>query len=120
MSDVQELLDQARLLGEAIARHPRVQAYQKAREQTRGDSEAGQLLEAYAEQARRLRELEAQQKPIEVADKRKLAEYEQKMASNTALKELMRSQADYVALMNQINRAMEAPLSAERESGEAS
>ena len=119
MSDVQELLDQARVLGEAIANHPHVQAFTKAREQTENDAEARQLLGAYQEQAQRVRQLEAEQKPIEVADKQKLAECEQKMASNEALKALMRTQADYVALMNQVNRAMEAPLSGTGQSGGA-
>ena len=73
------------------------------------------MLKAYTEQARHIHTLEVEQKPIEVADKHKLAEYEQKMASNAALKEFMRAQADYVALMNQVNQAMEAPLAESRQ-----
>lgn len=116
MTDIQELLDRARALGEAIANHPHVQAFSAAREKVEKDAEAQQVLKAYEEQARHVRQLEAERKPIEVADKRKLAECEQGMASNEALKELMRRQADYVALMNQVNQAMEAPLAARRTS----
>ena len=112
MADVQELVNQARALGEAIARHPDVQAYAAARKKVNSDADAQQLLKSYSEQAGRIRTLEAQQKPIEPEDKRKLIEYEQKMASNEALKELMRRQVDYVTLMNQINQAMESPLAA--------
>jgi cell fate (sporulation/competence/biofilm development) regulator YlbF (YheA/YmcA/DUF963 family) len=120
MADVQELLDQARALGEAIAAHPSVRAYTAARTKVEKDAGAQQLLGNYSKQSQHVRELEAQQKPIEVADKHKLAEYEQKMASNEALKELMRTQVDYVTLMNQINQAMEAPLTGSRKSDEAS
>jgi cell fate (sporulation/competence/biofilm development) regulator YlbF (YheA/YmcA/DUF963 family) len=111
MAGMQELVEQARALGQAIANHEQVKAYLAARGRVAEDREAQELLEAYRKQAERVRQLEAQQKPIEVADKRKLAEYEQNMASNAALKELLRAQVDYLGLMDQINRAMEAPLS---------
>jgi len=112
MSDIRELLEQARRLGQAIAGHPHVRAYFAAQADVDRDPAAQQLLAAYTEQARRIRDLERQMKPVEVADKRKLAECEQKLAGNPALKALLRAQADYVALMNQVNRAMEEPLAA--------
>jgi hypothetical protein len=96
MDDLQELMDKAGALGQAIAAHPRMREYNAARD--------------YAKQAERIRELERNQKPVEVADKQKLAEIEGRMAGNDAFKRLMRCQADYVELMNQVNRAMEAPL----------
>jgi len=120
MAEIEALLERARALGEAIANHPYFQAFTEARKKTENDTEAQGLLRAYAEHAQRVRQLQAEQKPIEVADKRKLAEYEQQMASNSALKELMRAQTDYVALMNQVNQAMEAPLATPRGSDEAS
>jgi cell fate (sporulation/competence/biofilm development) regulator YlbF (YheA/YmcA/DUF963 family) len=120
MADVQELLKQARALGEAIASHPDVQAYLAARNKVDSDAEAQQILKSYTQHSARVRTLEAQQKPIEPDDKRKLVEYEQQLASNAALKELMRRQVDYVTLMNQVNQAMENPLAARRTSGESS
>ena len=120
MADVQDILKQARALGEAIAAHPNVQAYLAARTKVESDAQAQQLLKSYTEQATRVRTLEAQQKPIEPEDKRKLAEYEQGMASNDALKDLMRRQVDYVTLMNQVNQAMETPLAARSKPGETS
>ena len=117
MAEVQELLEKAHALGEAIAKHPYVQAFVAARERTEKDPQAQELLKAYSQQAERIRRLEAQGKPIEVADKRKLAEFEQKLASDAALKDLMRAQVDYVTLMNQVNQAMEAPLAGTRGPG---
>ena len=105
---------QARALGEAIAAHPRVRDYTAAQQALRQDPSAQSLLQAYGQQAERIRTLEQAQKPVEVADKQKLAEIEGQMATNEALKLLMRCQADYVELMNQVNQAMEAPLTAAR------
>ncbi len=119
MADSQELIERARALGEAIANHPNVRAFVNARAEVEKNTDAQELLKAYGEHAQHIRKLEAEQKPIEVADKHKLAEYEQQMASNEALKKMMAAQVDYVALMNQVNQAMEAPLSAIQKSGEA-
>ena len=117
MDEVQELLEQARALGRSIADHAHVQAFMTARKKVDNDADAQRLLKEYSAQARHIRELEVQQRPVEVADKQKLARCEQQMASNDALKELMRAQADYVALMNQVNRAMEEPLAGPQQQG---
>lgn len=120
MDDTAELLKQAAALGKAIAVHPFVRAYNDARASLEKDAKAQELLTDYTKHSEHVRRLEAEQNPIEVADKRKLVEYEHQMASNETLKAFMRSQADYVALMNQINRAMDAPLAAGRASENAS
>ena len=120
MADTQELIDQAHALGEAIAKHPDVQTFLRARTEVESSADAQELLKAYSAHAQHLRKLEVEQKPIEVADKHKLAEYEQQMASNEALKKMMAAQVGYVALMNQVNQAMEAALATIRKSDEAS
>jgi cell fate (sporulation/competence/biofilm development) regulator YlbF (YheA/YmcA/DUF963 family) len=119
MVDLQNLLDQAHALGEAIAAHPRVREYTAAQRAVAQDSNAQNLLQAYTQQAERIRELERTQKPIEVADKQKLAEIEGQMAANEALKRLMRCQANYVELMNRVNQSMETPLVAARKADKA-
>lgn len=119
MDDLQELLDKARVLGEAIGAHPRMREYNAAREAVEKDADAQSLLQSYGKQAEHIRELERNQKPVEVADKQKLAEIEGRMAAHDAFKRLMRCQADYVELMNQVNRAMEAPLAAPPQAGAA-
>ena len=111
MQDTQALLDKARDLGESIARHERVKSYYAAQHGVGKDPAAKALLMEYAQHMDRLRQLESEQKPIEVADKQKAAEIEAQIAGNDRLKELMRVQADYVELMNQVNNAMGAPLS---------
>ncbi|MBK9119051.1 MAG: YlbF family regulator [Phycisphaerales bacterium] len=110
MPDAQDLVQRARGLGEALAAHPVVVAYFGAQHQARSDNSAQSVLRDYQQQLEHIQKLEAEQQPIEVADKHKLQALEQQMASSDALKRLMRAQADYVALMNQVNAAMEEPL----------
>ncbi len=111
MNDIQELLAKAQALGEALAAHPRVKAYQAAQRAVRGDTLAQQLLQDYQSHLSHLSQLEGEHKPVEVADKHKLRDLENRIAAQDSLKVLMRTQADYVELMNQVNQTMEAPLS---------
>ena len=110
MADDQQLINQARTLGQAIAAHPSVQAFLKARDAVMKDTDAQRLMGDYQRHTDKLAQLEMENKPIEVADKHKLRELETGMASNPPLKELMRTQADYTFLMSRINQAMEEPM----------
>ncbi|MBI5863747.1 MAG: YlbF family regulator [Planctomycetes bacterium] len=110
MADEQQLIAQARALGQAIAAQPGVKAYLAARDAVMKDGDAQRLMKDYQAHVDRLAQLEAERKPIEVTDKHKLGELESGMASNEALKALMRAQADYTYLMTQINQALEEPL----------
>jgi len=110
MNDIQDLLTKAQALGEALAAHPRVTGYFAAQRTARADAAAQKLLQDYHNHLRHLNELETARKPVEVADKHKLRDLENQIAGQETLKSLMRAQADYVALMNQVNQAMEAPL----------
>lgn len=115
MSDMQSLLDQARALGEAIAAHERVRAFVDAQITVQKDSEAGTLLRDYYQQVEHVQKLQQEQKPIEVSDKQKLAELETKMSTNSVVSGLMRAQADYTELMNQVNNTMGNTLAAKQQ-----
>lgn len=112
MADVEELIGKARALGEALAQHPVVQAHHAAQRAVRADGAAQKLLQDYQQQLARIQQLEATQQPIEVADKQKLKSLERDMAGQESLKQLMRTQVDYVALMSRINSAIDGPLAA--------
>lgn len=111
MPDAKELIQKAEALGAALAGHPAVRAYAEAQAGVKTDQSAQQLLRDYHTQLEKIRVLESEQKPIEVADKHRLRELEQQMAGHEALKKLMRSQADYISLMSQVNRAIDGPVS---------
>lgn len=110
MPDVQDLLSKASALGTALAAHPTVQAHYQAQRAVRADTAAQKLLQDYQVQLNRIRQLEVDMKPVEVADKQKLKSLETQMAGQDSLKALMRTQADYVALMSQVNNAIDGPM----------
>jgi cell fate (sporulation/competence/biofilm development) regulator YlbF (YheA/YmcA/DUF963 family) len=114
---VEELLKKATALGEEISRHPRVTALAAARKAVLNDREAQRLLSEHEKLVERVTQLRQQQKPIEADDKRKLAEVEAAMAAAPVFKELLRTQTDYLDLMNQVQRALETPLVRATESG---
>ena len=115
MSDIAPIVDKARDLGKAIAGHPRVQSFFEAQQAINEDTETSRLINDYQKHAQHIQELASQQKPIEVDDKKKLADYEQRMAANELFKQFTRVQVDYLDLMSQVNRGMEEALAAAAE-----
>ena len=107
---MQEIIELAEKLGKAIAAGPRHAAMAEARKKLRADPLATQLLKDFQEQAHKIARLEAETKPVEVADKRRFEELQQQIAGNDALKELMRVQADFSEMMNRVNHAIATPL----------
>ena len=108
---MQEIIELAEKLGTAIAASPRYAALTEARNKLRAVPQASHLLRDFQEQAHKIARLEAETKPVEVADKHRLEALQQEIAGNDALKELMRVQADFSELMTRVNHAMAAPLS---------
>lgn len=107
---MEELLKKATSLGEDVSRHPRVVALAAARKAVLADKEAQRLLSEHEQLVEKVTELRQQQQPIGPDDKRKLAECEASMAAHPVFKELLRTQTDYLDLMNQVQRALETPL----------
>lgn len=110
MADIQPILDKAKALGEALAAHPQVQSYVQAQQAVRSDQEAQQLLQQYQARAAEIQQKEAQGQAVEVDEKKQLKDIEAQMAGRDSLKGLMRSQTEYVNLMNQVNRAIDEPV----------
>jgi len=101
-----ELLEKAAELGKLLSDHPRFKALMTARDAVRGDETARKLMADYEAQLNRVQELTLQNRPIEVADKRRLSELEQKVVSNDNLKLLAKAQADFAEMMSRVNRAI--------------
>jgi cell fate (sporulation/competence/biofilm development) regulator YlbF (YheA/YmcA/DUF963 family) len=110
MTDTDELLEQARSLGRSLAKHPSIRAYWQAQAAVHDDAQARKLLENYTATVDQARRLAAKSKTPGDELKRQLQDAEQQIAANDVLKRWMRTQADYVELMQQVNAAMEAPL----------
>jgi len=70
------------------------------------DPEAKQIQDDLEKQLQRIRKLEQEMKPIEVADKRELSRLQELAARNPGLKDLLRAQADYFEMMNKVNNTI--------------
>lgn len=112
MPEFDSVLEDARRLGEQLVQQPRVQAFAKAAEAIDGDAEARRLLEAYQRAMTEVQRKQMAGKAIEVADKQALVQAEAAVAANEVLKEFTRAQADYVELMDRVNRSMHEPIAA--------
>lgn len=111
---MQEVIEKARALGEAVARDARTRAFFAAEAALQKDKDAREILREYNAQAGRIHELQDAGKPIEVDDKRKLADLQGKIAGNATLKDFTRRQADYIELLNTVNQNMEQAIAKAR------
>jgi len=105
---MQEIIADATALGKKIADHPRSKAFFEAARAVAADPAAQKLLKDYQQTAEKLHALEAAGKPLEPDDKRKLAAAQAELVSNEKLKMMLRTQADYLELMNRVQAAIDA------------
>lgn len=103
-----DIIADATALGKKMAAHPRMKAYMAAAQAVNGNQEAQDVLMGYQKAIEKIQQLEASGKPIEVADKRTISDWESKVANNELLKRMMTAQADYLELMHRINAAIDA------------
>jgi len=102
----EEVIRLAKQLGRAIANHPRLKGFFAARDAVQADIEARKIMQEFQEQVEKIRRLEIEQKPIEVADKRELERRQQALASNEKMKQLTKAQVEHAELMRQMNDAI--------------
>jgi cell fate (sporulation/competence/biofilm development) regulator YlbF (YheA/YmcA/DUF963 family) len=109
---VEETIELARRLGKAIASSPEAGRLRQARKAMNDEPGLSQLLDEFGRQSGKVAELEADNKPIEVSDKRRLQELNDKLISNAVFKKYTAAQVDYVDLMRKVNEALQGQLSA--------
>ncbi len=107
---MKEVLELASKFGAAIANHNRYKSFKKAEEELQKDSVAKEISEDLEKQSKKIQDLEKNLKPIEVEDKRKLQQLQQKVASNQSIQNFLKAQTDYVELMTKINERIKDTL----------
>ena len=107
---MEKILELASRLGQEIRRHERYLLLREAEKKVMTDPEAMKIQDDLEKQLQKLRDLEIELKPIEVADKRALSSLQEKARSNPGLRELLKTQADYFEMMNKVNSAILAEL----------
>ena len=107
---MKEILDIAAQLGTRIAESEQFKYLRTAEAVIEADADARQLLKQADAHKARLADLEARRQPIEPEDKRELERLNQAMSSNEKLHTLVRAQADYLEIMNQVNESIRKQL----------
>jgi len=105
-----EIIELATKLGKAIAQSKEAAALREARKSLDSHGDVVKLLGDYQAHSDKVAKLEAENKPIEVDDKRKLQELHEKLISSDVFKKFTAAQVDYVDLMRQVSAAMRQQL----------
>ena len=107
---MENVIEMAQQLGQKLATHERTLLLKEAQKAVSADSDAVDLIKQYEEQAKKIQQLQAEQKPIEVEDKHKLKEIEEKISVNDSLKEMTKRQVDFVEMMRKVKDAIDKQL----------
>jgi cell fate (sporulation/competence/biofilm development) regulator YlbF (YheA/YmcA/DUF963 family) len=101
-----EVIEIAGRLAEAIARNERYAALRSAEKAVQDDADARSLLEAFNEKTMAIVKKEQEMKPVEPSEKREIAALKERIASNETLQALSKAQVDYSEMMNRVNRIL--------------
>ncbi|MCZ6786054.1 MAG: YlbF family regulator [Planctomycetota bacterium] len=110
MADVMEFANQ---LGAALAEDARYVAMRAATEALKEDAGAKKLEEEYAEAVQLIHQKTAQGAAIEPEDKKRELDLRNKIAANEKITALLRAQADFQELMNQVNEAIQEKINSD-------
>lgn len=103
----------AEKLGAAMAQSKAVRDFKQAQQESGKDSAAQALLKDYQSHLESLARKQQEGKPIEVAEKHKLRELQEKMAGNSKLKARMAAEVEYWDMVQQVNNILSKHLVAD-------
>jgi cell fate (sporulation/competence/biofilm development) regulator YlbF (YheA/YmcA/DUF963 family) len=107
-----DVIDDARRLGERLAGHARTKALQKASEAVGADPDARRLQEEYAHALDAMHHAEAEGRPIEPEQKRAVATLGEQIRRSPPLQRLLRAHADFAQMMDGVQRAISGAVDA--------
>jgi len=113
MSDA--IISMAEKLGKAIADSPAAANLQQARDAVAAEDGTGELIEQFQKQSMKMAQLEHENKPIEVEDKKALQEIHGKLVSSPAFKKLTAAQVEFADLMRKVSQTIQSQLGADEE-----
>jgi cell fate (sporulation/competence/biofilm development) regulator YlbF (YheA/YmcA/DUF963 family) len=115
VDNLEEILNLAATLGQAIRRHPRYAMLRETDTRVRADKAATEALDAYNRTVADLTRKERAGLPIEVDEKRRLERLRQVVASNETVKSFMRAHADFAELMRRMNESIHKAMNTPKE-----
>jgi len=107
---MEDVLQKADDLAQAIRASDRYQVMRSAEATFQADEEAQKLTEEFQAAQALVAQKEKDGKPIEVEDKRRLAEIQQKVGASENLQAFLRAQADFYEMMNRVNTSIQTVL----------
>ena len=105
-----KIIQLAETLGRALAETPETTKLRETRQGLQDDSDTAELLKQYQQQVEKVAQMERDKKPIEVDDKHKLQELEDKLLGAEPFKKFTAAQVDYADLMRKVNEAIRKQL----------
>lgn len=106
---MEKILEAANRLGHLLRRNEIVKRYTDITQKLEKDEEAKKLLDEYASFTAEFREKEEKGRTIEVDEKKKLAELNEKIKENALISEFIATQAYYLNILQQVNEAIANP-----------
>ena len=105
------IIELAGRLGRAVADSPQAATLRAARDEMNKQPELDQLLKEFQAQSEKVATLQRDNKPIEVEDKHKLQELQDKLVASETFKKFTAAQVEYIDLMRKVNQAIQKRLS---------
>jgi cell fate (sporulation/competence/biofilm development) regulator YlbF (YheA/YmcA/DUF963 family) len=106
-NNIKELAEK---LGQAIANTSAAADLRRLRGELESQPEITKTLQEFNEHSEKLAQLEAENKPIEVDDKRKLQELHNQLVSSDLFKRYTTAQMEYVDLMRKVSDTIRTQL----------
>ncbi len=103
---MEDIIAMAERLGKAISASPQAAGLREAQAAMQADEVTSKLMADFQAQTQRIAQLEAEQKPVEVEDKRKLEDLHGKLISMKMFKTFTAAQVEYVDVMRRVNDAI--------------
>ncbi len=107
---MEDVIQKADDLAQAIRSSERFETMRTAQETLDKDEEAQNLIGEFQAAQALIAEKENADKPIEVEDKRRMSDLQQKVGSNENLQAFLRAQADFYEMMNRVNQSIQTVL----------
>lgn len=109
MASTEQVMKAAGDLGKLIAKHNASMKFQDITGKLRDDTDAQRLMTDYSRQLQLVHEKENKGQPIEVTDKHKVEDLQNRVIQHPVLRDLQMAQMDYMDLLRQVDEAIQGP-----------
>lgn len=109
MASKQEILQEAKKLGDMLAEQDEIQKVRDAMDKLEKDQDAQQIMTQFSQLLQRLAQKEASGQPIEVDEKKQIQTLQTNMAHNLTLQQFQQAQMNYEDLMREVDQAVTGP-----------